>query len=194
MFSVIQWRRLILLCLFCCAVQESVTASSEITLMLDRDYFNPFAASAKYNLKFNDTDKNDTWNVIYTIMDNRTGKVLESYTFPCVKFGRAGELYFYIRNQDSDYEYLVCLIAKEHYRNETSVVGRLLKMHSLHLPLKKIVTPEKKELLFTIKPCLQERMNAGKTGYDDVYVGLHNGTCDIDWSFFIEFRAYQLIN
>lgn len=188
MFSVIQWRRLILLCLFCCVVQESVTANSEITLMLDRDYFNPFAASAKYNLTFNDTDENNTWNVIYTIMDNRTGKVLESYTFPCVEFGRVGEFYFYIRNQDSDYEYLVCLIAKEHYRNETSLVGRLLKMHSLHLPLKKIVIPGKKELLFTIKPCLQERMNAVKTGYDDVYLGLHDGTCDIDWSFFVEFR------
>lgn len=188
MIFVTQWKYWIGLILFC-VMNEPLIADSKIVMTRDRDYYNPFATSIKYDLKFVDIDKDSVWDVTYTLMNNRTDEIFQSYTFRAVTFNETGELYFYIRNQPSDYEYRVCLVARDNYKSEVTVGSSQLKGHLLQLLPKMLLELGKKQLLFTIKPCLREWMIVNREGYDNIYFGFYSGTHDVDWSFFIEFSS-----
>lgn len=167
---------------------DQATADARIIMTRDPDYYNPFATSIKYNITFNDADKDRVWDVIYTIMDNRTGKASATHTFRRATFNGTGGFYFYIQNQVDCYEFQVCLLARNNYTSETTMMSRQLKGHQLQIVPEVVLEPEKEQLLFTMKPCLREWMAVSKEGYDDIYFGYYSGTSEVDWSFLIEFR------
>ena len=188
MSSIRQWKYWSWLLWLFVTLAGQATADSGIIMTRDPDYYNPFATSIKYNITFNDVDKDRVWDVIYTIMDNRTGKVSATHTFRRATFNGTGEFYFYIQNQVDCYEFQVCLLARDNYTSGTTMMSRQLKGHLLQIVPEVVLEPEKEQLLFTMKPCLREWMAVSKEGYDDIYFGYYSGTSEVDWSFLIEFR------
>ena len=181
---------LLWLFLFCNLLHALIGADCEIIMTLDRDYYNPFATSIKYDLKFNGIDKESVWNITYTIVDNRTGKITASDTFCGKTLNWSGVFYCFRRYPTDRYEYFINLnTARENFQSSSTVMNRQLKGHLLQSPLEVVLEPGKKQLLFTIRPCQREWMAAGKAGFENLFFGLYSGTSEIDYSFFITFRV-----
>ena len=192
MLPIKQWKRLAGLSLLCGMMHVLTAAAPGIVMTLDRDYYNPFAAAVKYDLRFDGFHEGSILDVTCTIVDNRTGRKVASDTFRGNVFGIPGAFYFFIRNNSDSYESLVCLTApRGNFKSGATVMSRQLKDHWMLLPEETLLAPSEKKLLFTIKPCPRERTAATRAGFENLFFGSRSGTSEIDCSLFIEFRKAE---
>lgn len=142
-----------LLLFFLCRTTLAGVADSEVILTLERDYFNPFAFGVKYNLTFENIEDDIVLDITYTIFDNKDRQIFDTGTFQTTTFNqKKGGFYFFISSNSNSYSTTICIVGGLSDERNYTVVNKGLKSHYMNLPLQIILSPEKKQLIFSIKP------------------------------------------
>lgn len=180
-----EWIRLLLF--FFCGMVFSTFAASEIVLTNDLDYFNPFAFGVKYDLSFRNTEKEAVWDITYTILENKTQKVVHTDNFRNITFKqRRGAFYFFVNSDNKVCRTIVCIVGDQNEKQNGINVNGKLNSHCLTLPLQIVLPVGKKRRIFTIKPTSME-VNTFPKGYtQSIFSG--NGIQEVDWTFLLEFH------
>ena len=143
-----------------------------VILNYDRNYFNPFATSIKYNIIIPYHEENTLWDV----------KVIES-----------SSLYFFVENESKSYRESIYLTGEKTSGYSYTIANGNLKGHLMQVPTQKVLEIGRKQLLFTVKPCLRDWMFVSKQGFEDIYFGFYSGKIDVNWSCYIEFQNSKAV-
>lgn len=164
-----------------------------VTLNYDKNYFNPFATSIKYDIAIPDHEENILWDVTFSIINNDESKPFGIKTFNNVKLIKSSSLYFFVQNESKSYSVNIYITGEKKSGHGYTIANGNLKGHLMQIPPKKVLEVGKKQLLFTVKPCLRDWMVVSKQGFEDIYFGLYSGKIEVNWSCYIEFQKSKAV-
>ena len=164
-----------------------------VILNYDRNYFNPFATSIKYNIIIPDHEENTLWDITFSIINNDDSKPFKIKTFRNVKVIESSSLYFCVENESKSYRVSIYLTGEKTSGYSYTIANGNLKGHLMQVPTQKVLEIGRKQLLFTVKPCLRDWMFVSKQGFEDIYFGFYSGKIEVNWSCYIEFQKSKAV-